>query len=112
MPPAESIASFASPQPLVSTFFLRKHLRVLRVRGLLVRRQRILLQLVEHHFNRFLELRIAALTDYLRLHPRLELRRDTAILHSPLTLESVDRATRRGDRAAVDQFRIIPDPDQ
>jgi hypothetical protein len=60
---------------------------VIRILRPLVGRKWILLELVENHFDRFLELRVATLACERGVHFDLDVRSDAPILDFPVSLE-------------------------
>ena len=83
---------------------------VVRVGRALDLRQGMLFQLLHHHFNCFLQLRVAALPESRGIKINFHIGRDTVILDFPIAVQSIDRGAWRSDMAAVNQFGIPADP--
>ena len=72
----------------------------------------MLFQLLHHHLDRFVELRVVALALGRRVEIDFIVWGDAVILNFPLAFEAVDSGSRRRDVAAVEQFGITADADQ
>src|SRR5258706_3855481 len=85
---------------------------IIRIRRPLELRQRVLLQLLHHYFNRLVELRIVPVAIGGRIEIDFNVRSDANILHFPFAFEPINRRTRPSDKAPVQQLRISANPHQ
>src|SRR5512143_113869 len=90
----------------------RRRALVVREGGSRVGGRRVLLEEVEDHLDRLLELRVASFADRLRVALDLDVRRDAGILDLPLALEAVNPDPGRRDEAAVEELRVVVDADE
>src|SRR5277367_6428027 len=66
----------------------------------------MLFQLLRHHFDRFVELRVVAIAIDGWVEIDFDIRSDSVVLDLPFAVQTVDSSSRRGDVAAVDQLRV------
>src|SRR5258706_14577414 len=103
--PSEPVHSYPllfSSQPIL--------LVIIRIRRPLELRQRVLLQLLHHYFDRLVELRIVPITIGGGVEIDFNVWSDANILHFPIALEAINRRTRRADQPSVQQLKISANP--
>src|SRR6202451_409321 len=67
---------------------------------------------LHHYLDRFVEVRVVALTPGGGIEIDIEIRSDAMVFDFPLAVQAVDRGARRGDVAAIEQLGITADADQ
>src|SRR5208337_2808935 len=107
---ARCVTSFFAPIRLPDR--LRKRVVIVREGRLRVRRWRILLQQIQNHLHRPLELRVVAFAHQLRVHHDFDIGRDAVVLHLPFTLQAVNRITRGRYVASIEERGIAADADE
>ena len=85
---------------------------IVGIRGTLDLGQRMFLQLLHDDLDRFIELGVVTLSPRRGIEIDLDVGGDTAVLHFPFAVQSVDRGARSGHAATIDQFGISADTDE
>src|SRR5258706_4489556 len=83
---------------------------IVRIRRALELRQRMLFQLLHHHLDCFIELRIVpvAISGWVEID--VIVWSDADILNLPFALKAVNCRSWRGDKASIQQLRISANP--